>query len=249
MIKRKIIFLVVVFIVAIISMEISGDIVSGGLFAFFFIMIGYIGISIFRAKKRLEIIDGKCDPYEFLVQTEKQMGITGKNKKMEAYLNIDRAAANILMGDFNKGIEILQKVEKSKLSKTNGTLLIYYINLMGCYYELGEVEKAEVIFETEIPMLSSINKRVILAKEITLAERLFFLKRYEEAKVNYSDLLNKKISTRIKVSMIYRLAQINDFEGNLRESVIQYREVAEKGNRLNIADRAKERLLEIGDNK
>jgi len=243
--KRRILFFVAGIIVAIVSMSINGDPVSGGLFAFLIIMIGYVGISIFRAKKRLGILDDKCDPYEFLTQTEKQREITGKNKKINSYLEIDRAAGNILIGDFNKGLEILLAVDKSKLSKTNGTLLVYYINLMECYYELGEVEKAEEVFETEIPLLSSINKNIVLAKEVILAERLFFLKRYEDAKEKYNELLNRKLSKRIRISLIYRLAQINDYEEKHVEAKVQYKEVAEQGNKLWIAEEAKKRNLEI----
>lgn len=211
-------------------------------YTFVIVMILYIIIGHIRNKKRISLLEDDCNPQAFIAKTEKQINITGKNPKIAAYLNIDMAAGLISMGEFSDAKKLLLSIDKSKLSVKNGTLLIYTINLISCLYELGEIDEGEKLFEFTIPLLAPINKNMTLATEILIAERLYFLERYEESEKQFKELLNNKISCCKKVNIIYRLAQIDEKAGNILGAKKKYRKVAEKGNGLWVCEEAKKHI-------
>lgn len=206
------------------------------------VMAGYIAISYLRSKKRLDQLEEKCDPQAFLDATEKQRRITGKNSRMNAYLNIDKAAGLVELGDYQKAKEVLCAVDKSMLSAKNGTLLIYTVNLILCSYELGEISYAEELFETQIPLLPPVNKRLTQAMRFLIADRFFFLNRIEESKEKYELLLKEHISTRKRLETIYRLAEIDTYNGDTELARQKYKEVADNGGKLWSAVQARKRL-------
>lgn len=218
--------------------------ISGGI-TFATVIIGYLIISYKRSRKRLDLLEENCDPQAFMEATEKQRLITGKNPKMSAYFDIDKAASFILLGEFQKAKDILLSINKSNLSVKNGTLLIYTINLICCMYELGEISNAEEIFETEVPLLTPINAKMTLAMKTFVAERFFFLNKYEESKEKFQELLKDKISKRKYLSIIYRLAQIDEETGEVESAQKKYKEVSDNGNKLWIALEAQKHLKVI----
>lgn len=208
------------------------------------VLVIYITISFIRSKKRYNLLDTDCDPEAFLYRTEKQKEITGKNPKVNACLDIDRAAALIASGQFEKAKEILLSIDKKLLSHKNGTLLVYTINLISCLYELGEVDRAEELFETQIPILSPVTKKMMLAVNMLVAERFFHLKRYNESREHFKKLWKDKLSIRKRLEILYRLAQIDEIEGNTEDALKKYRKVADNGNKLWIAAMAREKCGE-----
>ena len=205
------------------------------------VMIGYISIAFIRAKKRLNLLDYECDPEAFLERTEKQRAITGKNPKFNAYFDIDRAAGLITLGRFEEAKEILLSIDTSKLSSKNNSLLIYTINLMMCFYELGEINRAEELFETQIPGLPPINQRVLFAINQLVAERFFYLKRYNESREQFNKILNQKLTKRNRLEVLYFLAQMDEQEGNKEAAMDKYNQIANEGNKLWIAKMAREK--------
>jgi tetratricopeptide (TPR) repeat protein len=205
------------------------------------VMTGYIIISIIRSKKRLSLLEDDCDPEAFLERTEKQRAITGTNKKINAYFDIDRSAGLITLGRFEEAKDILLSIDKNILSRKNDTLLVYTINLMSCLYELGEVASAEELFEIQIPSLAPINNRILLATNLLVAERFFYLKRYDESREQLNKVLNQKLSKRTRMEILYCLAQMDEEEGNEEAAMVKYSQVASEGNKLWIAKKARER--------
>lgn len=203
------------------------------------VMSGYLIIGIMRSKKRLSLLDDDCDPEAFLERTEKQKVIVGKNLKLNTYLDVDKAAGLITLGRFDEARDILLSIDKSKLSRKNDSLLVYEINLMLCYYELGETEKAEELFEMTIPTLPPINSRIALHVKVLIAERCFYLKRYEESREKFNQIGNKKLSKRTQLGILYSLAQMDEQEGNIEAAVLKYDQVAVEGNKLWIAKKAR----------
>jgi len=201
----------------------------------------YIAISIISHKKRLSLFENECDPEKFLLRTEKQKEITGKNPKVKALLDIDCAAALILSGKFDEAKEVLLSIDKNKLSYRNGSLLAYTINLISCYYELGEIDRAEELYETQMPTLSPVNKRMMLAVNMLMAERFFFLKRYNESREYFNRLWKEKLSKCRRLEILYRLAQMDELEGNTESAIKRYQKVADNGNKLWIAAKAREK--------
>jgi tetratricopeptide (TPR) repeat protein len=109
---------------------------------------------------------------------------------------------------------------------------------MVCYYELGETEQAEQLFEIQIPMLTPINKRMRQAMEFLLADRLFYLKRFEESMEKYVHLKQEKISKRKRLEILFRMGQIQEAGNNLKAAEKLYLEVAENGKKLWIGQQA-----------
>ncbi|QZY55951.1 tetratricopeptide repeat protein [Crassaminicella profunda] len=242
MLVNRISFIIVTLLIMItLSICTKNTVLAGGI-TFITVVVGYIIIAFIRSKKRLNILEENCDPKAFIEATKKQMEITGKNPKIKAYLTIDQAAGLILMGEFQKAKEILLSTPKSYLSVKNGTLLVYTINLISCLYELGEVDDAEELYETQVPLLPPVNQRMRIAMKLLIAERFFFLNKYEESKEQFQQLLKEKISKRRKLSILYRLAQIDEKNGNLIAAQKKYKEVAENGNHLGIAIQAQKHL-------
>ena len=235
-------FILVTFTMMILLSIIIKNTYIAGLITFNVVVIGYIIIAYKRSKKRISIMEDQCDPEKFIDATEAQRKITGKNPKVNAYLNIDKGAGLILMGEFQKAKELLLSIDKTKLSPKNGSLLSYMINLICCHYELGEIEEGEALFENQIPILSPINPRLKESVELLIAERLFFLKRFDESKEKLESILEKGVSKRKRLGILYILAEINEVFGETESARKKYSEIAEMGNKLWISKQARHKI-------
>ena len=242
MLLNRIWFIIITFVMMLtLSVVTRNTIVAGGI-TIVTIIICYIIIGYMRSKKRLDLLEEQCNPQAFIEATEKQRKITGRNPKINAYLNIDRAAGLILMGEFQNAKEVLSSIDKKYLSVKNGTLLVYTLNFISCLNELGEFSCSEELFETQVPLLAPVNSRMTLSMELLIAERFFFLNRFEESKEKFQQLLNKKISRRKHLEILYRLAQIDEMKSEADSAKKKYKKVADYGNKLWIAAQARKRL-------
>ncbi|BES64958.1 hypothetical protein SANA_13970 [Gottschalkiaceae bacterium SANA] len=241
--RKNRLFLVLITLIVMICLNMAtGNILLSGVTTWIIIIVGYLAWSLYRQKKRLSLLEVDCDPNAFIVATESQMCITGKNPKFRAFLQIDLAAGLILEGEFQEAKEELLSVNVERLSDKNGSKLVYVLNLISCHFELGELDQAEQLFETQMPLLTTYNRRMQVAVKAQMAERLFFLERYEESRSAFHALLQEKISARVRVSILYRLAQMDDQMGDWSLAEKNYRLTVEQGNRLWIAEQAKHRL-------
>ncbi len=239
MLVNKFVFMIITAIIMILLLAINIQPLLAGAITVLIVMIGYLFIAFMRGKKRLSLLDYECDPEAFLERTEKQWAITGKNPKFNKYFDIDRAAGLITLGRFEEAKEILLSIDTSKLSSKNSTLLIFTINLMICFYELGEINRAEELFETQLPVLPPIYPRVLLAVNQLVAERFFYLKRYNESREQFNKILNQKLSRRTRLEVLYYLAQIDEQDGNKEAAMVKYNQIANEGNKLWIAKMAR----------
>lgn len=66
------------------------------------------------------------------------------NVKLHRLTKIESRVVNLYSdGKYNEAIELAQRLlESAKLSKDNKTMMNAYLNLAGCYYNLGEIESA-----------------------------------------------------------------------------------------------------------
>lgn len=240
--RSRMILILITLVVMIGLVIVTGNIVFSGIATWTIVIVGYLVAAVYRQKKRLDLLDAECDPNAFIVATEKQMRITGKNPKIYALLQINLAAGLIVEGEFEEAKEELLSVNPDQLSEKNGTKLAYVLNLISCYYEMAELDKAEQLFETQMPLLSAVNRRMRVAVKAQLAERLFFLERYEESQSAFQALLQEKISKRVRVSILYRLAQMDERMGDWDSAEKNYRLVVKQGNKLWIAGQAECRL-------
>ena len=80
---------------------------------------------------------------------------------------------------------------------------------------LGDIEAAECVYEQVLPLLSVDDMHVQLTKAVMLAERAFFLEQFEESKSLIAPLIERPLKNRTKLTLVYRLAQIAELEGDL----------------------------------
>jgi len=242
MFVKRIWLIVITFVLMIIMSVLIKNIFVAGVINFVIIVVGYMVIAYIRSKKRLNLLEENCNPQSFIEATEKQILITGKNHKINMYLCIDKAAGLIVKGEFQEALEILNTIDQSCLSLKNGTLLVYTLNLIICFYELGDITQAEEIFETQVPLLAPVNRRMVLAMKMLVAERYFYINKYEESKEQFQQLLKEQSSRRTQMEILFRLAQIEEVKGNISDAKQKYMEVAEKGGELWVASQARKTL-------
>ncbi|TYQ18351.1 UNVERIFIED_CONTAM: hypothetical protein Cloal_0783 [Acetivibrio alkalicellulosi] len=206
------------------------------------VMSLYMFIFITRSKKRVYLLETNCNPKAFLDETDKQISMVGKDKKMNGYLNIEKSAGLIELGNFNEAKDILLSIDKKILSKKYGTYQVYYINLIVCLYELGEIEEAEEIYKEEIDHLNHKNSTITIALKVLEAERLFFTENYSESKNKFNELLDQQTTPRTHLAILFRLGKIDEKTGDINGAKEKYMEVAKNGNKLWIAQQAREFL-------
>ena len=90
--------------------------------------------------------------------------------------------------------------------------------------------------------MAPINPKLQEAVELLIAERFFFLKRFDESKEKFKDLLIRKISKRKILGIEYRLAQICEISGDSDLAKEKYLEVTKNGNKLWIAEESKKHI-------
>lgn len=216
--------------------------ILAGVITLILISTGYISIALFRNKKRLHLLEDLCDPKAFIEATEHQRGITGKDPKINAYLNVDHSAGLILSGKFQEAKDRLLSIDPKYLSHKNGTLLIYTINLISCYYSLGEIKDADDLYETKMPLLSPVNSKLTLYTKLLIAERFLIHGILLESKEKYKACLEEKVTSRQRLCILYNLAQIDEKSGDFKAAQIKYEEVAKHGNQLWVAKDAQQKL-------
>jgi len=245
MLMKRIYLIIITFILMIIMSVLIKNTIVAGVTTFIIIAVGYFIIAINRNKGRLSLLEEKCNPQLFIEATEKQMLITGKNHKIYTYLCIDKAAGLIVKGEFQEAIDILHSIDKASLSITNGSLLLYTLNLIICLYELGDTTQAEEIFETQVPLLAPVNQRMVLTMEMLVAERYFYINKYDESKEQFHQILKEKLSQRTRMEILFRLAQIDEINGNSIDAKQKYMKVAKRGGELWVAAQARKWLEHI----
>lgn len=107
----RIFFTIIIMIIAIILMKVLMSLGLGAIAAAIitaFLLLGlYMAFCILLNRKRVNLMDEKCDPDAFLARTKKQKEFNRRrNRKTDAYLDIDTAAGLITSGKFEEAKEI-----------------------------------------------------------------------------------------------------------------------------------------------
>ncbi|MCX7951747.1 MAG: hypothetical protein N2594_07335 [Clostridiales bacterium] len=194
-------------------------------------------------KIRLDLLEEKCDPIAFLQETEKIQKAIGEKSKDTMLLEIDRAVGLLLIGEPEKSKEILLNI-KDIIPSRNIIRTIYSINLITVYNQLGEIELANELY-VKGKNKFCLNEYTKIAIKSLEGEVNLALKNYDESKRIFNDILtrNNKLTKRIRLSILYNLAQIDEVEGNMDSAMEKYKEVAENGNKLYIAQSSREKLV------
>jgi tetratricopeptide (TPR) repeat protein len=194
------------------------------------------------SKLQLKAFNSDCDPELYLEMLNKQEKRVHKNIRYINYLAINRAAGYLSLGEFQMAKECLEGIDTSYLSEKDGTYLVYTINLIGCYYEIGEIEKAENLYETNLVRLSPFGKKLKKSVEILIGERYFYLEKYSLSYEHLNKLRNYDLNKRQYLGVLYLLAQMDVMNGVMDQAVVKFKKIAKLGNKLWIAKASQEML-------
>lgn len=238
-------YYIFVFVLSLILIIAIDNVFIAGFITIFISISLYIVVGLKRAEKRINLIEESCDPEAFIEATEKQHSITGKNKRIDAYLSVDRSAGYILRGDFEDAIIELDHVDKTKLSTLNGARFIYYVNLATAYYMLGDVEKGNSIYDEIIVNEPIKFKQHLLASRYILLTKYMANHEYDLAMELIEELKSKKTSKRKRVSLAYNEGIIFLDRDQKSKALARFKEVVSKGNKLYIVKKSKEHIRNL----
>jgi tetratricopeptide (TPR) repeat protein len=170
----------------------------------------------------------------------------GKKERIIAYITINRAAGHILLGDMKTAKVYLEEIDNSFLSEKNGTYLVYTLNLITCLYELGEIEKAEMLYENNMVRLSPIGKRLQTSVDILIGERYYYLEKYDMCYERLKNMLNHDLSKKQYLGILYRLAKIDLINGETDLAIKRFKKIAKLGNKLGIVKESREIISDLG---
>lgn len=240
-----IIFFMIAVICAAILHYLEVNLILTMLITMFILFSGQITYLIIKNNKIRDVLDLDCDPEKYLELMDKEEKRNKKNDRGLTYLDINRSAAYLSLGDIRKAKEYLDGVNTSYLSEKNGSYYVYTLNRIICLYELEKTEEAEKLYSTELVRLSPLDKRTKKSAEIIVGERYFYLHQYKESYQYLKKLLNIDLEKRRYLSILSRLAQMDLMNGERELAIEKYKKIAKYGNKLWIATEAREALKEI----
>ncbi|MEW8972552.1 MAG: tetratricopeptide repeat protein [Tissierellaceae bacterium] len=208
------------------------------------IMIGYIIIGLRRSNKRINLLDKDLDPEAFIEAIEKQRKITGKNRRINTYLDYDLVAGLISMGRYEEAKDIIDNMNIKYIPKWNGALLGYYNNKMILLYNLGKKDEADEIFEKYVKTFPLKTPTLKYFMKIILAVKNFEEGNFEECKELCNEYLSINKNKRIELELLYMLAEIDEEQGDIESAREKYNKIAKEGNKLYTAFKAREKISE-----
>lgn len=207
-----------------------------------------IGVSFFlvsfytQQKAFLKILDEKCDPKRFLEIMNKQKKRFKRDKKMVNIAEYNCAVSYMLLGKTQEAKDCILGIDTDLFFANKKNAIIYVINLMLCYYELGEIEEAESLYEENLEKIRDNKCGLDKIVEILSGMRYYFLKQFDQSYEVLESLLSSELSTRLYLGVLFYLAKMDQQKGNVELAKNRFHEVAKKGNTLWIAQEAKQIL-------
>lgn len=240
-----ILFFIISIIFASILLYLKINLIVTILIMLFILLSCQIAFLIMKSNRIRDVLDLDCDPEKYLELMDKQEKKNKKNERGLIYLDINRSAAYLSLGNVRKAKEYLDGINTSFLSEINGSYYVYTLNRIICLYELEETEEAEKLYSTELVRLSPLDKRMKKSAEILIGERYFYLHQYKESYQYLKKLLNIDLEKRSYLSVLFRLAQMDVMNDERELAIKKYKKIAKYGNKLWIAKAAREALKEM----
>ncbi len=193
----------------------------------------------------INILDEKCDPEAFLSKIIKMENSKSRNPLYISMILINKAVAKMALSNYQEASSYLDEIDISKISKNNHTYTTYIINRITCYYELGEFQEAEKIYEKEIVLLRAYEKRYYRSIQILVGERYFYLKKYDESYEHLRKLLNRDLCKRQYLEVLFLLAQMDIIKHDAEKAIHKLNKIVKHGNKLGIVKSSQELLKKI----
>lgn len=193
-----------------------------------------------------KIVNQDCDPVRFFEIMKKQRKWYKHDKVKLAIIEFNCAVSLMLLGRYEEAKETILGIDKKYMFMNEGSSIAYILDLLLCYYELGEIEKAESLFRENVEKLSTTtNNRVRKNLEILFASRYYYLQQYEKSYIQLEALLSSELNTRLYITILHYLAKMDPINGRKELAISRFREIAQKGNKLWIAEESRQILLTL----
>lgn len=249
--KNKIMMYSGVFFSTLILAHVLDNPLLAGIIVLCVFMPSYIYISIKRQKVRIDLLEESCDPEAFIVATEIQYQITGKNKIAHMHLMIDKSAGLASNGQFSEALALLLSLDEKKLKKNKLRWLVYVNNLMLCYDNLHQVEKVQELYHNDFCVGVSKFKQFKQVKAVMLFAKLKYESFNDELETRrqlLAQLQEMKLTKRLGLHLKFSESELAIMEGDYTLATSLLGEIIENGNKLYIVETAKEQLAKITNN-
>lgn len=240
--KSRVILIATAFVLMLGLSVLTNHVIVSGIASIVLVTAVYFLTHHLIGKKRLSILDVECDPEKFLEVTELQREHTSKSPTVLAYLDIDRAAGLILLGRAEEGRDVLLNIDLQNVTRRKQIELIYAVDLMTAYYILGDIEKAESLYHSVVLSKEMENSKFKLTRALAEAERFYYIGEFAKSEKALKALLSKRMPPRIRLEILFLLAQIEESDGRYESAMKKYVVIADRGNKLAIADIAREKI-------
>lgn len=221
-------------------------IVKGGLISIGLLTVGYIVYMRYKQAGRYKILEEDLDPEGFIEASHKAYKYAGDNREINNLLNIDYATAYISLGEYEKALEFLEKLDSKKLNKPRSLILIYYNLMIIVCGELGMDLEVSRAFE-QAQAVEPRDKASLEGLKIIRSNYYIVTGDYKEARKNLEDYRPRYISRRMELEILFDLARIDEQEGRIKEASLKYRQVYEGAGKLHIARMSRDALKKLGE--
>lgn len=248
MMKRRILFFASFFVVDLVLAILLGDPVLAGIILLSVFTPSYLALSLYRQKKRINLLDEACDPQAFIEACERQYVITGKNKTAHMYLIIDKSAGLASLGHFEEAKALLLSLDVKKATRHKMRALVYYNNLMLCYDGLGDGAAAKAIYENEFTNLTYKLKNYAVIRKPILFSKFKYGAAPEDIETRQflvDEIRKLKLSKRLSLHLALYEGELAIASGDLESAKSFFNEVVTNGNKLYIVTYAQNKLNEL----
>lgn len=199
-------------------------------------------------KKYIDVLNNELEPEKFIKLTEMELQKT-KRALYKVCLKINLAAGYSALDKTEEALKILEEIDfKGKKRVRPNLKILYYYNKSLFLCILNRKDEAKEIYEDGLVILQE-NKHIITMEMKIYFDILKNLIYHEDNREEIINLYERIIKiTKEKINIIfakYNIAQYKEEMGNIKEALELYKEVAEKGNKLYITERAEEKIKKL----
>ncbi len=242
--------MVVIAMVAILGLKLLGVPMPLALVVtYLLLVVYYLAVALVRRNRRMALLDKVCDPVAFIEATHRQEKLTGKKLAVAEILKIDYAVGHLCLGEEEKALELLLSINQQYL-RNKQVQMVYAIDLMISYYQLGHIQEAEKLYAEKIAHIKPMTKTINISLRLLPGDRYYYMKMYKECIEYYENvLLDKQLTKQLKprhlAGIHYTLGHSYCILGDKDKGAYHLKLAIEYGNELALVSKA-EALLENG---
>jgi hypothetical protein len=215
--------------------------------SYFLIVPIYSSIMKKLIAKSIDCLDNKCDPYAYLSITNDIL--SSASKKSHCSLKINKTIGLLAAGLFDEALALLESMDVREFNTE--AKVIYLMELSNAYYSKSNIEKAEQLLKDCQSLIDTSEIRSesneVLEASIQYIRHCFKVLKNEldGCEEFFTNRFEKAIHTRQRVGAKVNLGALYLKQNRKSEALAAYQYVADNGNRLFVAEKAREFLKQV----